>query len=519
MCIPGTGLVSSSNPSTAGSVILPAFGDCFGEPGVYFAAHEIGHACGLPHDFRGPAYLMSYEAGNKKLSRCAAEWLTAHRAFNPARATGNTYPTFEMLPPEFVSAPYTIRLRFEVTDPDGLHQVQLRADISAGFSLIGCQGLNGKTHATVEIDTTHLTQTSTFVYLQTMDVHGNFGWAQRFPIDLTALRPATVNIPDPNLRAAIEKALGKTSGAAITTADMATLTRLDAPNANISNLTGLEHATNLTELSLDGNSISDLSPLVSNTGLGSGDKVNVRSNSLNTVSINTHIPTLQGRGVEVNFDASAPPLKGDVNGDGVVNIQDLVLAARRLGQRGQNDADMNGDGVVNIQDLVLVAGAFGNTAGTGLAPAVHPQVLTMLTAADVKGWLNEAEQLGLTTPDHRRGIAVLQQLLSVLTPKETALLPNYPNPFNPETWIPYHLAEAADVQVTIYDIQGTEVRLLELGYQPAGYYTDRSKAVYWEGRNQFGESVASGVYFYTLTVRSETRSDNFTATRQMLILK
>ena len=236
----------------------------------------------------------------------------------------------------------------------------------------------------------------------------------------------------------------------------------------------------------------------------------MKGNPLNAAAFNTHIPTLQQRGVEIQFDAVVARLKGDVNGDGVVNIQDLVLTAQRLGQRGQNDADINGDGVVNIQDLVLVAGAFGNT---GAAPALDPQVLTTLTAADVRDWLREAEQLALTTPAHLRGIAVLEQLLSALTPKEILLLPNYPNPFNPETWIPYHLAEAADVQITIYDTQGTVVRQLELGYQPAGYYTDRSKAAYWDGRNQFGESVASGVYFYTLT------SDKFTATRQMLILK
>ena len=81
------------------------------------------------------------------------------------------------------------------------------------------------------------------------------------------------------------------------------------------------------------------------------------------------------------FNTPSHP-KGEVNRDGVVNIQDLVLAARRLGQRGQNDADINGDGVVNIQDLVLVAGAFGNT---GAAPAFHSPTLTTLTAADVPG--------------------------------------------------------------------------------------------------------------------------------------
>ena len=213
-------------------------------------------------------------------------------------------------------------------------------------------------------------------------------------------------------------------------------------------------------------------------------------------------------------------LTGDVNGDGVVNIQDLVLVAGRLGQTGQNDADANGDGVVNIQDLVLVAGALGSAAA---APSFHSQGLTMLTAADVKGWLTQAQGLHLTDATSQRGIIFLEQLLEVLTPKETTLLPNYPNPFNPETWIPYHLAHAADVTLTVYDTKGTVVRRLELGHQPAGFYTARSKAAYWDGRNDRGEQVASGVYFYQLRAGrsglSVLHRRDYTALRRMVILK
>ena len=100
-----------------------------------------------------------------------------------------------------------------------------------------------------------------------------------------------------------------------------------------------------------------------------------------------------------------------------------------------------------------------------------------------------------------------------LTPKETMLLPNYPNPFNPETWIPYRLANAADVILTIYDTKGTMVRRLDLGYQPAGSYTARNRAAYWDGRNENGESVASGIYFY------QFRVGDYTATRRMVIVK
>ena len=205
-----------------------------------------------------------------------------------------------------------------------------------------------------------------------------------------------------------------------------------------------------------------------------------------------------------------PQPKADVNGDNVVNILDLVLVGSNFGKTGQNDADINGDGVVNIVDLVLVAGALGNAAA---APSAHPQALAMLTAADVEGWLTQAQQMALTDPAYLRGIAMLEQLLAAMTPAETVLLPNYPNPFNPETWIPYHLAHAADVTVTIYDTKGAPVRQLDLGHQPVGYYTDRTKAAYWDGRNDSGEQVASGVYFYQLRV------GDYTALRRMVILK
>ena len=96
---------------------------------------------------------------------------------------------------------------------------------------------------------------------------------------------------------------------------------------------------------------------------------------------------------------------------------------------------------------------------------------------------------------------------------ETALLPNYPNPFNPETWIPYQLAKPADVTVSIYAADGKLVRTLELGHQPAGIYQSRSRAAHWDGRNAQGEQVASGVYFYTFT------AGDFTATGKMLVRK
>ena len=203
-------------------------------------------------------------------------------------------------------------------------------------------------------------------------------------------------------------------------------------------------------------------------------------------------------------------LEEDVNGDGVVNILDLVRVASNLGRSGENSADVNGDGVVNILDLVRVAGALGNVAA---APSADPQALAMLTTAEVKYWLAQAQTLDLTDATSQRGVLFLKQLLAALTPKETALLPNYPNPFNPETWIPYQLAEDTDVTLTIYDSSGLMVRQLRLGHRLAGYYADRGKAAYWDGCNGYGEQVASGMYFYHLS------SGNYSATRKMLIVK
>ena len=208
-------------------------------------------------------------------------------------------------------------------------------------------------------------------------------------------------------------------------------------------------------------------------------------------------------------------LIGDVNGDGTINILDLVFVASRFDEAGATAADLNGDGEVNIQDLVMVANGLGSVAAAPSAQVLH--------ASHVQQWLALAKQevaaRSIQTPvseqhfSYERGIQVLEQLLVTLVPKSTTLLANYPNPFNPETWIPYRLAKSSDVQLRIYDTQGRMVRHLDIGHQAAGVYQTRSRAAYWDGTNAMGESVASGLYFYTLT------AGDFSATRRMLILK
>ena len=235
----------------------------------------------------------------------------------------------------------------------------------------------------------------------------------------------------------------------------------------------------------------------------------------------------------------------DVNSDGQLNVLDLILVAVFYGTRGDGlPADVNADGVVNVDDFAAVAEGV-DAAGALPLQAVEAALLAAAAqAGDIEAiagapvGLNRHQHIRFVGLAHRnvaaaladvrllaaddvqleKGAVLLAELMQLLTeinaiPDTTALLPNYPNPFNPETWIPYHLAQAAKVTLTIYDMQGVAVRQLILGHQPAGIYQSKHRAAYWDGRNASGEPVASGVYFYTLT------AGDFTATRKLLIVK
>ena len=211
----------------------------------------------------------------------------------------------------------------------------------------------------------------------------------------------------------------------------------------------------------------------------------------------------------------------DVNRDGIVNVLDLTAVAGSLGKANPINprADVNDDGIVNALDLVTVAKNLGKS--TPAAKVRNPNTLPAAPAANVanlspetiQGWIDivQVEDDGSAIFD--LGIANLERLLAATVPSSTKLLLNYPNPFNPETWIPYQLATATDVSVSIYSVNGTLVRTLALGHQAAGVYQSKSQAAYWDGRNELGEQVASGVYFYTLT------AGGFSATGKMLVRK
>ena len=214
-----------------------------------------------------------------------------------------------------------------------------------------------------------------------------------------------------------------------------------------------------------------------------------------------------------------PP--ADVDRNGTVDIRDLVVVAEHFGQTDLINprADVNNDEIVDILDLITVAGS--QHWGESVAPthvrepnaAAPTASVTKLTPETVQVWLNQAQIEDDGSPLFARGIANLKILLASKPPTEARLLSNYPNPFNPETWIPYQLAAAADVTVMIYSVNGSLIRTLGLGHQAPGVYQRKHRAAYWDGRNETGERVASGVYFYTLT------AGDFRATGKMLVRK
>ena len=493
-------------------------------------------------------------------------------------------------------------------------------------------------------------------------------------------------------------------------------------NNSISDISPLAELTNLRRLFLQDNAISDISPLVANTGLGDGDEVNVSANPLNSQSINTHIPALQGRGINISFSNLKPttseytlsipagislihlPLKvtevdgaaqtiesiGDLydafGGAGSVNLlitydsqaqewrsfsvssdkgtpadaaltddtgiitvlkagRSIRLSGNPLGADGSSAITLNqglnvvglpldDSRVTRVSDLLTLQGisgnvpviiltdggefkavgragdpgdiaitggqafvmtayqaatvdisgeAWANNPGTAAAPPIAltgievgnitpvlglrgsiadagaslkvptfrvnvknlstGSAVTAVTTPDEIGYqltivdieTGRAAQIGdtleisaqssnpligveplrhtVTAEDVKQSLIQLPNLIAYEIPAETELLRNYPNPFNPETWIPYRLAEEAFVTLTIYDGIGQVVRTIDLGHKTAAAYESRSKAIHWDGRNEVGEQVASGVYFYHLS------AGDYSATRKMLILK
>ena len=219
-----------------------------------------------------------------------------------------------------------------------------------------------------------------------------------------------------------------------------------------------------------------------------------------------------GAGSSAGSGKTASGSKYDVNGDGTVDIGDsdaltIALAANSTDPK----YDVDGNGKVDIFDLIEVRAKY--SPGAAGAPTLFGMKLSAVQIDHLQEQIDLLIATNDRSPAAMRTLVYLQQLLVTARPEKTQLLANYPNPFNPETWIPYELATDTDVRITIYNTQGVVIRSLQLGHQSAGYYVGRDRAAYWDGRNALGEQVASGLYFYQL------ETDEMSLMRKMVILK
>ena len=329
-----------------------------------------------------------------------------------------------------------------------------------------------------------------------------------------------VEFPDPNLRDIIQlntRIQGLSQ--VITTGSLAaTSSWIEIVGFDITDLTGMEHATGIRRLYLRNLNISDVTPLGKMTWL-----VELRLKGNPILDTRPLYPlTQQDPPVEIDIAVSqyAP---WDVNEDGAVDATDTALVTVAIGQSGadivDSRTDVNGDDTVDAGDLLLVTEHLDDAENA--SPATLNGIVNLVDTATLESLDRDVLQAQLQilraesdgSAKYRNAIALLEAFLAATRPEETMLLANYPNPFNPETWIPYHLADASNVHITIYDTRGVVVRRLDLGHQREGYYTSRSRAAYWDGRNHVGERVASGIYFYQLEANDISRL------RKMVILK
>ena len=298
---------------------------------------------------------------------------------------------------------------------------------------------------------------------------------------------------------------------------LTSLTSLLLSNNTISDISAVSELTSLTTLYLHYNSVSDVSAV---SGLTSLTDLSLPGNPIANYA---PLRTLKAANSEINININIdnnPPVFTD--GDSTTrSIAENTASRTNIGDPiSATDADENDYLTYSFADS-----RFGNADAASFG------------IDDTNGQLYVSEQLDYETKtsytviidvsDPYDGLDRITVTINITDvegaapsvetppniPEKTDLLSNFPNPFNPETWIPYQLAKPAEVTLRIYDMRGVVVRKIALGHKAAGVYRSRSRAIHWDGRNSIGEKVATGVYFYTL------KAGDFTATRKLLIRK
>ena len=261
---------------------------------------------------------------------------------------------------------------------------------------------------------------------------------------------------------------------------LTSLTTLNLSDTSISDISSFSGLTSLKWLYLSDTSISDISPL---SGLTSLEWLILSDTSISDISSLSRLTSLTTLYLSDTSISDISPLSG------LTSLESLNLSDTSI-------SDISPlSGLTSLTTLYL-----DNNSISDYGPL---RILIAAIEAD-----NRSLTLDITIPTITDSNAP-----TITYPPKSALLPNYPNPFNPETWIPYQLAKPAKVTLTIYNMRGVVIRELKVGHQAAGVYTSRSRAIHWDGRNNIGEKVATGAYFYTL------KAGDFSATRKMLIRK
>ena len=396
----------------------------------YLASHELRHTFRLNHDFSRDGRGFTPE-----ISKCTAEFLDVHRYFNAPRQNPNLLPntTIQMFPPSLVSPPNTIRLRFEVSDPDGLHQARLhtpevtvddtRNSRIGGF--LACKRLTG-TRSTVEFVTTALPPKTEYVSLQMIDVHGNISWGG-YPIDMTSLLPPreVVSIPDTNLAAAVREASGLAQGDAITSHTMLELVTLDIGSLQITDLTGLKHAINLQWLYLRGKSISDISAL---GGLTNLKTLRVFDSSVSDISALGGLTNLKRLELFDNLVSDISALGGLTNltelslvDNSVSDISALGgltnLTYLDLGNNLVSDISALG-GLTNLKTLYLAGNSISDISALGGLTKLTGLRLEVNSVSDISGVGRLKPQLtGLNLRDNLLSYASINTHIPVMQAK------------------------------------------------------------------------------------------------------
>ena len=326
--------------------------------------------------------------------------------------------------------------------------------------------------------------------------------------------------------------------------DLTKLSTLHLHDNSITDISALEGLTKLSTLHLHDNSITDISAL---EGLTKLRTLYLHDNSITDVSALENLTSLRTLYLDGNTISDYAPLRRLIAAIEIIGRHPGLTLDITIPAVASNNAPVFTDGTSTTRSIAKNTAA-GTNIGTAISAtdadtgdtltyhlggtdAASFSIVKISGQLQIKAALDYERDTSYTVTvavsDGKGGTDTITVTINVtdqagaapsaepppVIPENTELLTNFPNPFNPETWIPYQLAEPADVTLTIYDVRGVVVRQLALGYQPAGVYQSRSRAIYWDGRNETGEKVVSGLYFYTLT------AGDFTATRKLLIRK